>query len=433
MKNICVIGLGYIGLPTASLFANNGFHVLGVDTNPEIVEVINKGKIHIEEVGLRTLVEAAVSSGQLKAASEPANADVFIICVPTPFKEDKKPDVSYVFEAAGSILPYLRPGNLVVVESTVPPGITEKVADFVAKKRADLIEAKRKGAGSLNVFFAHCPERVLPGKILKELVENDRVIGGLGVEATRLACEIYGRIVSGRIYQTDATTAEMVKLAENTFRDVNISLSNELALICQKLGINGWEVINLANKHPRVRILNPGPGVGGHCIAVDPWFIVSEFPEESQVIKAARLRNDAIPELVVKMIMGLIKKETKPKIACLGAAYKGNVGDARNSPAVDIYRMLAARLKGKAEVVISDMHVEDSKLPLQPVDDAINKASMIVLLADHEEYKELDPVEVAKKMKGKILLDTRNQLDHSRWRSAGFDVHLLGDGSARRS
>jgi UDP-N-acetyl-D-mannosaminuronic acid dehydrogenase len=431
MKTICVVGLGYIGLPTASLFANQGFRVLGVDTNARVVDVINAKQTHIEEIGLRTLVEAAIGSGRMTASTQPGKADAFIIAVPTPFGDHKEPDLTFVFDAAKAILPHLQPGNLVVVESTVPPGTTEKVAEIIATQRKDLVKDKNNPLATLQIHLAHCPERVLPGKILKELVENDRVIGGLTEEATAVAIDIYKSIVSGTIYPTDATTAEMVKLSENTFRDINIAFANELAVICEKLGISVWDVIQLANKHPRVNILSPGPGVGGHCIAVDPWFIVAEFPEDAHLIRAARLRNDAMPGKVVEKIVQLVQGETRPKISLLGASYKGNVGDARNSPAIEIFERLRAKFGDGAEICINDMHVNDSKVPLQPLDTVLDRSSLLVVLVDHYEYKVLDPFEIGSKVHRKVVLDTRNLLNHTKWASAGFDVHVLGRGSEK--
>jgi UDP-N-acetyl-D-mannosaminuronic acid dehydrogenase len=429
MKSLCVIGLGYIGLPTASLFANQGFRVKGVDAKEHVVEMVNSGRNHIQEVGLRTMVEAAISSGQLSASLEPSCSDAFIIAVPTPFGPNKEPDLTHVFDAARKIIPVLEPGNLVVVESTVPPGTTEKVAALIAERRPDLVGDPSDPVGSLQVHLAHCPERVLPGRILKELVENDRVIGGLNPRATECAIDLYKRIVSGTIFGTDATTAEMVKLSENTFRDVNISLVNELAIICEKLGISVWEVIELANKHPRVKMLTPGPGVGGHCIAVDPWFIVSEFPEDANLIRAARLRNDAMPDAVVARVERLVQGVASPVIACLGASYKGNVGDARNSPAIEIYEKLRAKFDGKGEVRINDMYVDDKDLPLVSLREVIEKADLVLVLVDHFEYRALDPVEIAKKVGRRVVYDTRNTLNHDRWRAAGFEVHILGSGT----
>jgi UDP-N-acetyl-D-mannosaminuronic acid dehydrogenase len=430
MNSICVIGLGYIGLPTASLFANNGFQVLGVDSNPAVAGAINSGKNHIDEVGLRTLVEAAVGSGRLRAATVPQKADAFIIAVPTPVTPDKQPDLSHVFDAVRSILPHLQRGTLVVVESTVPPGTTRKIATFIAESRKDL--ANGANDNPVQVMLAHCPERVLPGKILTELVENDRVVGGLTAEASAIAASLYRNIVSGKIYETDATTAEMVKLSENTFRDVNIALANELAVICEKAGTNVWDVIALANRHPRVNILNPGPGVGGHCIAVDPWFIASAYRSEAQLIRAARVRNDGMPALVVETIASLVQGIANPRIACLGASYKGNTGDARNSPALEVYSMLVSRPGAAWSVAITDTHVTGSSLPLVSLENALDEASVVVVLTEHQEFRTLDPHEAAKRAKHRVVLDTRNVLDHGKWRAAGFQVHVLGDGKLPR-
>jgi UDP-N-acetyl-D-mannosaminuronic acid dehydrogenase len=431
MEKICVIGLGYIGLPTASLFANNGFMVLGIDSDSKVVETINAGNIHIEETGLRTLVEAGVKSEHLRASVTPESADVFIIAVPTPFGSRKEADLSYVFSAIDAISSILIPGNLLVLESTISPGATRKVAERITGCRPDLVGNKADPIGSMMISVAHCPERVLPGRILAELVGNDRVIGGLTKQASGQAAKLYGNIVSGKIYQTDATTAEMVKLSENTFRDVNISLANELALICEKLGINVWEVIELANRHPRVRILSPGPGVGGHCIAVDPWFIASEFPEEAKVIHAARIRNDSMPGKVIEVIFRLVKGLENPKIACLGASYKSNVGDARNSPALEIYQQLAEKDGKSLQVVLHDNHIDKSRFSTQSLENAVKDASLIVVLVDHKEYLSLDPVTIGKMVSRKCILDTRNILNHHHWRSSGFEVHVLGNGQSK--
>jgi len=423
MKSICVVGLGYIGLPTASLLANNGFKVVGVDVNRKVVDAVNSGNVHIEEPGLRTLVEAAVHSKNLRASSVPEPSDVFIICVPTPFKEGKKPDLKYVFDATDAILPYLKNGNVVILESTVPPKTTEAIAQYVKEKRKDVLD------GTTVINFAHCPERVLPGRILKELVENDRVIGGLTEQASILAKEIYSAVVSGNIYTTDATTAEMVKLSENTFRDVNIALANEFAHICEKLGISVWEVISLANKHPRVNILNPGPGVGGHCIAVDPWFIASEFPKEAKIITSAREVNDSIPHRVVGKIIELNSHIQNPIIVCLGASYKANVGDERNSPALEIYGLLKNHFNDKAEIRLNDTHVHNNSLNNVSLESIFNDASLIVLLTDHTGYFSIEPEKISQVVKDKIVFDTRNYLNHKLWKSSGFEVHVIGSDS----
>jgi UDP-N-acetyl-D-mannosaminuronic acid dehydrogenase len=425
MNSICVLGLGYIGLPTASLFARNGFDVTGVDINEKIVATLNTGAIHIDEAGLHELVANVVASGNLRASTSPVASDAFIIAVPTPFGSKKKPDLKFVFAAVDSILPLLRPGNLVIVESTVPPGTAERVAGYIQRKRKDL-GGRNSDPSSLSVHVVHCPERVLPGNILRELVENDRVIGGLTPKGSELAKELYGRIITGKIYLTDATTAEMVKLSENTFRDVNIALSNELALISEKLGINIWEVVELANKHPRVRFLSPGPGVGGHCIAVDPWFIASDFPVEAKVIRAARVRNDGVPLRVVNKVKKILSKTRNPKIACLGGSYKGNVGDARNSPALDIYKALRKAYGKKGKVVLCDRHLDPAKFTLSSIEDSLQGADLVLVLVDHNEFKNLSPELAASLVRARVILDTRNIIDRTTWKASGFTCHLLG-------
>jgi UDP-N-acetyl-D-mannosaminuronic acid dehydrogenase len=422
MKTLSVIGLGYIGLPTAALFAANGYTVFGVDNNEAIVRTINSGHVHIDEVGLRTLVSAAVKSGKLSASVEARAADAFIIAVPTPIMEDKRPDLSYVYSAMEKILPVLKAGDLLIVESTVPPGTADELARRLEVSRPDLVGSD----GVVSVLIAHCPERVLPGQILKELVDNDRVVGGRTPEATAAATHLYAGIVSGEILPTDATTAEMVKLAENTYRDVNIALANEIAVICEKLNISVWDVIKFASRHPRVKYLSPGPGVGGHCIAVDPWFIVAQFPGETGLVKAARLRNDSMPAHVARVAMELIADIPTPKVACLGASYKGNVGDPRESPALEVVRLLREQLPENAVVAVNDMHISGSSLGLEPLVETLEGADIIILLADHKEYRLLDPVEVGKSVRTKRLFDTRNHLVAERWRAAGFKVRTLG-------
>lgn len=319
-QHLCVIGLGYIGLPTASVFATSGLQVTGVDVNPRVVEIINNGQIHIEEPGLKTVVQAAINSGRLRAEVAPVEADVFIIAVPTPIGPDKAADMSYVEAAARAILPRLRPGNLVILESTSPPGTTR-----------DLLAPMFAAAGftiGQDLFLAHCPERVLPGKILKELIENHRVVGGMTAQCAQRARALYELIVSGELHCTDATTAEMVKVMENTYRDVNIALANELALICEDLDTNVWDVVRLANLHPRVNLHQPGPGVGGHCISVDPWFIVEKTPQLAKLIQLGRTTNDGMPERVVERVMRQLEGVANPKVTVLGVAYR-RAGAAR--------------------------------------------------------------------------------------------------------
>lgn len=400
MKTVCVLGLGYIGLPTASLVATKGFKVLGVDVNAAAVDTINEGRIHIYEPELDILVKSAVQSGNLKAALKPAAADIFIIAVPTPFLEGFKPDLSYVKAASLSIAPFVKPGNLVVLESTSPVGTTENIRGWIKEARPDLaIEG---------VHFAHCPERVLPGQILRELVLNDRIVGGVDAESGKIAKEFYASFVSGEIVLSDARTAELAKLTENAFRDVNIAFANELSQICAKLGVNVWELIGLANRHPRVKILQPGPGVGGHCIAVDPWFIVDSAPAEARLIRTAREVNDAKPKQVIAQILAATAKETKPTVACLGLAFKANVDDLRSSPAVEIVGELA---KKGIQVMAVEPHIRElpselrsANVRLMKTEEAIEAASTVVLLVDHNAFQNLHKIPLAK---NKALIDTR--------------------------
>ncbi len=403
MNKVCVIGLGYIGLPTASLVATKGFSVLGVDINPETVDTINQGRIHIHEPDLDILVKSAVQSGKLRASLKPETADIFIIAVPTPFSEGHKPDLSYVDQATQSILPFLKEGNLVILESTSPVGTTERIRDVVQKNRPDLKPGK--------ILYSHCPERVLPGQILKELILNDRIVGGLDQDSSEKSRDFYASFVSGQIFLTDARTAELAKLTENSYRDVNIAFANELSLICDKLGINVWNLIELSNRHPRVKILQPGPGVGGHCIAVDPWFIVDSAPEESRLIKTARIVNDSKPKHVVDKVMAAVEKSKlgkKGPVACLGLAFKANVDDLRGSPAAEIAESLA--LKGltvlASEPPIKQLPASLAKyetLQLVSTKEALERADTVVLLVDHAEYKNIS----REKLSGKTVIDTR--------------------------
>ncbi|HEX9745959.1 MAG TPA: nucleotide sugar dehydrogenase [bacterium] len=417
MKSLCVMGLGYIGLPTASLFAANGHKVLGVDVSDKVVETINSGEIHIEEPGLFTLVSAAVGSGNLRAAKSPEPSDVFIICVPTPLTDTKSPEMRYVVEATRAIIPVLKNGDLVILESTSPPGTTR-----------DLIAPMILDAGfepGTDIFLAHCPERVLPGKILKELIDNPRIIGGYTEESAGITKELYSGIVEGPIYLTDCTTAELAKVMENTYRDVNIALANELGHICEELGISAWDVIELANKHPRVNIHLPGPGVGGHCISVDPWFIVDKFRDKAHLINLARETNDHQPEIVVEKILEIIGQIENPHVAIFGVSYKGNVDDTRESPALEIIN----GLKNKVDLRVYDPHVHGGVgHEMSSLSESVNGADLIVVLADHMDFRFLMPEELGKNMRNRILLDTRNFLDRKRYETAGFEVWTLGSG-----
>ena len=382
-KKICVIGLGYIGLPTAALLANRGYDVHGVDVVKSTVDTINQGKIHIVEPELDTFVKSAVNSGKLKASLIPTQADVFIIAVPTPFHSGYVPNVDYVVSATKSISPYVKEGNIVILESTSPVGTTELVEKTLKEEKID----------TSKLYIAHCPERVLPGKIMKELVENDRIVGGLTPEATAKTVEFYNTFVSGEVLSTDARTAEMAKLTENSFRDTNIAFANELSMLCDKFDINVWELISLANRHPRVNILQPGAGVGGHCIAVDPWFIVHAGGETAKMIRTAREVNTYKTEWVIEKIKNAALKfeaqnGRKAKVACMGLAFKPDIDDLRESPALYIAR----RLKSDGlEILAVEPNIESHKeFEIVDYKDAMEQADIVTFLVAHKEFKNLD-------------------------------------------
>jgi len=385
-KEVCVVGLGYIGLPTAALLATKGFNVLGVDVQPLVVETIGRGDIHITEPMLDVLVKQAVASGRLRTSLKPEAADIFILAVPTPFKLDHVPDLDYVEAAARSIAPRLSPGNLVILESTCPVGTTELVQQWLIEERATL--SLKSFTSPDQIYIAHCPERVLPGHIVKELVENDRIVGGVNSESTQIAIDFYHTFVCGQILSTDSRTAELAKLAENTFRDINIAYANELSMVCDKLKIDVWDLIRLANHHPRVDILQPGPGVGGHCIAVDPWFIVDSAPEESRLIRTAREVNLKKTANVIQALCKEASQLDHPVIACLGLAYKADIDDLRESPAVDIAYELGAANIGKIIAVEPHIDVLPPKLlevniVLASQEEALAKANIILCLVNH--------------------------------------------------
>lgn len=421
MKKLIVLGLGYIGLPTASMFATHGLRVVGVDVNSRVVETLNNGKVHLQEPGLQTLVQAGLRSGNLQIKGEPESGDAYIIAVPTPISQNKQANLNYVEAAANAILPYLRPGNLVILESTVPPGTTRNIlAPILAKSGLD---------PEKDLLVVHSPERVLPGQILVELVENARVIGGLTIEAAKAACDLYSVFVQGEIHLTSATAAEMVKLMENTFRDVNIALANEFALIAESMNVDVWEAISIANLHPRVNILRPGPGVGGHCIAVDPWFLVQAVPDPPQLITSARNINDNMPWHVTEQVQYLVSNYSIPKVAVLGLAYKADVDDIRESPAITIVQQL--KKLGYA-VTVHDPFVEmcsDINL-VESVEAAASNADCLLILTDHTSFKTIDPNKIRKIMQHSNVLDTRHILPAEAWRAAGFRVVTLGDGSS---
>jgi UDP-N-acetyl-D-mannosaminuronic acid dehydrogenase len=458
-QKLCVLGLGYIGLPTASTFAVNGLKVLGVDINPHIIETLQKGRIHIHEPGLNDLVTHAIQSGNFTASTKPEQADAFLIAVPTPFKEGefgnyngqiyKLADMSAVISATEAIVPHLRRGNLVVLESTSPPRTT---VDLVRP----ILEKSGLRAG-IDFHLCYSPERVLPGQILRELIENARVVGGITPESARAGHDLYATFVTGKIMETDATTAEMVKIMENTTRDVNIALANEFARLAEKLGVDVWEAISLANLHPRINILNPGPGVGGHCISVDPWFFVEAAPELTPLIVNARKVNDSQPHFVVEKVKralvaqgggtatrhlrdaagtaarhasrrdGGLSLLSGKKIAALGLAYKPDVDDLRESPAAEIVHLLqneGAQVKAwepfKPEARINGIRMATD------LNDAIQDADLLLLLVKHTEFAEFNPQEIASKTKARLAMDTVNAWDVEEWQGAGFQLLRLG-------
>jgi UDP-N-acetyl-D-mannosaminuronic acid dehydrogenase len=421
-QTICVLGLGYIGLPTACIFASNGLKVTGVDVNERIVTGLRQGEPHIEEPGLRALVQAALASGNLSIVAQPGPADAFLIAVPTPVREDKRADLSAVIAAAESIAPHLRRTNLVVLESTSPPRTT---ADLVAP----ILERLGLRAGA-DFHLAYSPERVLPGQILRELVENARVIGGIDNTSAEAGRELYSAFVRGEIVLTDATTAEMVKLMENTYRDINIAAANEFSRLAEHFGVNVWEAIAIANRHPRVKILRPGPGVGGHCISVDPWFLVESAPEITPLVRQARLVNDAQPAFAAGLIERALGGLRGRAIAALGLAYKPDVDDLRESPAIEVARRLA---EGGARVTTFEPYsvatVVPGCAPAPSLEVALKDAEAIVLLVDHRAFVDLDPEQVAVSMPGRLAVDTRGRWDRARWAGAGFRLQVLGAGA----
>ena len=418
---ICVLGLGYIGLPTASTFATHGVQVVGVDVNRHVVEVLRNGEIHIHEPGLRTLVQAAFHSENLRVTDRPEQADAFIIAVPTPITPDKQADMQYVVDAAESIVPHLRAGNLVMLESTSPPRTT---VDLLAP----ILERSGLKAGD-DFFLAYSPERVLPGKILQELIENARVIGGINKISAQVGRDLYSLFVRGEILLADATTAEMVKLMENTYRDTNIALANEFSGLGMHYGLDIWRAIEIANLHPRVNILKPGPGVGGHCIGIDPWFLVEGAPELTPLIRQAREVNDAQPENVLALIEETFGDLKGRRITALGLSYKPDVDDLRESPAIEIVQALVGKgadvtfyepfaLGAEVEGACSAMSLEE----------AFQDSEGVILLVDHKDFRDLDPKWVAGFLETKAAVDACGAWDRELWRDAGFLIEVLGVG-----
>ncbi len=414
-EKVSVFGLGYIGLPTAAALATQKISVLGIDVNQEAVDTINRGEIHIVEPELDVAVQAAVTRGYLRASVKPEPADAFLIAVPTPFKENHEPDLSYIESAAKAIAPVLRAGNLVILESTSPVGTTEKLSEWLALAREDL-SFPHTAADDSDILVAHCPERVLPGQVMYELAHNDRVIGGVSPRCTEAARKLYETFVRGECVETNARTAEMCKLTENAARDVNIAFANELSLICDGFNIDVWELIQLANRHPRINILQPGPGVGGHCIAVDPWFIISQAREDSTLMQAARKINDQKPNWVIDKVHASVRSFLKDNpgktvsdvtVACFGLAFKADIDDLRESPALQIALALSETHPGKVIGVEPNIEklpvtVADSKLLQESVEQALLSADVYVMLVDHKEFKTFNPG-----LAGKVTVDTR--------------------------
>jgi UDP-N-acetyl-D-mannosaminuronic acid dehydrogenase len=381
-KKVCIIGLGYIGLPTAALLAKNNFEVIGVDINKKTVDIVNQGKIHIVEPDLEALVSNAVSSGNLKAFTSPEICDIYIICVPTPFHENENlhlPNIDYVVAATESISRLVKKGDIIILESTSPVGTTEIVADTLVKAGIDLKE----------VYIAYCPERVVPGKVIEELINNDRVVGGINEDSSKIVSKFYKEFVKGAVLETDSRTAEMCKLTENSFRDVNIAFANELSIICEKEGIDVWKLISLANRHPRVNVLQPGSGVGGHCIAVDPWFIVARNPTEAKLIKTARVVNNYKSQWVIDKIKNtasdfIIKTGRVPRISCLGLSFKPDIDDLRESPAINI--VLSLYKENLNVRAVEPNIVSHNEIQLVSYEEALKSSDIIIALVKHKEF-----------------------------------------------
>ena len=429
MKTICILGLGYIGLPTAAMFATHGKKVVGVDKNQKIVNTLNNGDIHIHEPGLRELVHQALSSGNLKVSTQAQPADAFIIAVPTPFQEEiaqtedgiqyKKADMRYVVTATEAILPHLRHGNLIILESTSPPRTTE---DLVKP----ILERSGLKAGD-DFCLVYSPERVLPGQILKELIENARVIGGVNQASAQAGKDLYVAFVKGDILLTDATTAEMSKLMENIYRDVNIAIANEFSRLGDRFGVDMWGAIETANLHPRVDILRPGPGVGGHCISVDPWFLVEAAPDLTPLIRTARLVNDSQPKYVMELIRRTLGDPRGRRIALLGLTYKSDVDDLRESPSITIANLL---VQAGADIVAYEPFNPNAKFDhfrvVSRLEVALSEADALIFLVAHKKFRSIKPSLVSRFMSGRIVVDIVNILNHKEWEQAGFDVIKLG-------
>lgn len=423
-KKLCVVGLGYIGLPTAVMFANHGFKVHGYDVNDKAVKLIQNKQLHIEENGLQERLIEAIDSGNLTVSTVPEKADVFIVAVPSPIRADKTANLDYVRSATETIAPFVEKGNLVILESTVPPRTVEDVMIPVLEKTGLEI--------GTDIFISHSPERVIPGRVFQELVENDRIVGGINEKSSEMTVDLYRTFVKGTIHVTDATTAEMVKVIENTYRDVNIAFANELAKMAEKIGVNAWEAIKLANYHPRVNIHLPGPGVGGHCIAVDPWFLVELQPELAKIIHLARETNDSMPQFTAEKVQTIMKAKgiKHPRVAVLGLAFKANIDDMRESPSLEVVK----HLKDMGFDVSSyDPHIKENQLEgqTQSLEEAIKHADCLVVLTDHAKFKEYDPSGLIDQIRTSVVVDTKNCLDRVKWEDSGFELYTLGDSKNR--
>ncbi len=413
---LCVVGLGYIGLPTAVMFANSGINVHGIDVNPTVIDMIRSKRIHLHEPGLEKALEDAIDTGVFTVSMQPQEADVFIIAVPTPVGPGKTANLSQVVKAAEMLVPILKAGDLVVLESTVPPTTVESVLLPVLKQTHLVIGEQ--------LFVCYSPERVMPGRLFHELKHNDRIVGGINLLSAQKCAELYERIVDGTIHITDTITAEMVKLMENTYRDVNIALANELARIAEEVGFNVWEAIQLANSHPRVQIHSPGPGVGGHCIAVDPWFIFEKAPKAARLIELSRITNDNVPQLISNRIREMVRNVHKPVITLLGVAFKGDIDDIRESPSLVVINELR---KNGCQLKIYDPYVHQDMTDKVPtLNEAVTGSDCIVLLTDHTIFKDIDFDLIGRLMRSRRIIDTRNLVDLNRLRLSGFLCEKIG-------
>ncbi|KKG31715.1 nucleotide sugar dehydrogenase [Methanosarcina mazei] len=416
MSKICVLGQGYIGLPTALLFANNGHEVVGIDVNKRVVDTLKAGKMPFEEKGFQELLDGAIARKAFRAESLVEEADAFLVAVPTPFdSEMRMADLKYVVSACEMIVPHLRKGNLVIIESTIPPNTCDKqIKQILEKSTLKMCE---------DFYVSHCPERAIPGNTLHEMVYNDRVIGGVDEKSTQLTADLYSSFVKGNLHLTTSTTAEMIKLMENTFRDVNIALANEFAQIADDYGIDVWKAIEIANKHPRVNILKPGPGVGGHCIAIDPWFL-TENANNSSLIMMSRQINDSMPQYVLKMVKEMVAGIENPTITIFGVAYKGDIADTRATPAKKFIKLAE---KEGFEVKIYDPFVKEWSYPILGLEEAVEGSNCIVVLTDHSEFREMKPEDISKKMKRLSIIDTRNIINKNSWRKSGYEIKIIGN------